>query len=109
MKTNILKTLFAFIAVVMAVSISYAFFKNKSVAPMTGSAVTWYFLGTSASGMKTASNWSTTNPNNPDCGQGSDLPCDITVEASNSSQLQSYLDAHTNAQILAAANDQRPE
>lgn len=66
----------------------------------------WYFNG-SAGQEQVASAWSTTKVPT-DCGTTGNLPCEISVNASNQSQLQSYLSAHTVAQIDAMSAGKRP-
>jgi|GEM_PF-5249329 len=110
MKNRIIKAALSVAALLMVITVSYAFVSKKTQAPEPkAKAVTvWYFVGNAAQ-EQDASYWTTTNPNNPDCGSGTDLPCDISVDASTSSQLQTFLSAHSDAQINALANDLRPE
>jgi len=108
MKNSISKIVLSVLALVMVISVSYAFVAHSSTKSAPKLATTWYFTG-SSSDVRDANFWTTTNPNDPDCGQGSDLPCDLSVDASTSAELQDYLTAHTVKEINDAASDHKPE
>jgi len=69
---------------------------------------TWFFLGNSSQ-MHDADYWEIMDPNYPTCGTGTDLPYDISIDASTKPQLQHYLSLHTDGQTIAIASNLRPE
>ena len=107
MKNRIFKAALSVLALIMIVTISYAFVSKTKKNSPKGTSTIWYFTGT-LSQVQNSSFWTTSNPNDPNCGQGANVPCQLTVDASNSSQLQTYLNAHTVPQIKAAADALKP-
>lgn len=60
----------------------------------------WQFNGTSTSEMKSASEYSEVSGSGPSCDDANVLPCTINVTG----DLQTYLNGHSDAQILAASD-----
>lgn len=108
MNNIIKKVALSLAALMLVISVSYAFVKGSTKASSHKALTDWYFTGNSSQ-IHDAGFWTTTDPNNPDCGQGTDLPCDVSVDASNSTQLQAYLNANSTTQIKNDANSLRPE
>lgn len=67
----------------------------------------WVFTGTSASQIKTASFYSLSSPSPVDCEAQATLPCSISNNATSRTQLQTYLNTKTTAQVMDEANGQR--
>ena len=93
MKKNIFLSALAIVAVA-GVFIFSAFKANES------SPVQYVFDGTSSSQSKSAANYTMLDVNDPEPGcEGTALPCVIEVEGN----LQTWLDARTESQILSEA------
>ncbi|MGF7079047.1 hypothetical protein [Mucilaginibacter sp. UYCu711] len=79
-----------------AIAITQSSFTPAKAAKFSSN---YHFKGTTTAQMKTAANYEVvTSP--PTCDNGGSLPCEID---NISGSLQTWLDARTNAQILAAA------
>ncbi len=101
-----LKINFAILAMIIGVTAAFAF---KPAGPKTikgHTQTTWYFNGSTGQ-VQTASDWSTNNIPD-DCSSTGSLPCSITVDASTQSQLQTFLNSETVAQITNMSVDKRP-
>ncbi|QJD95972.1 hypothetical protein HH214_08825 [Mucilaginibacter robiniae] len=95
-----IKLNFALAAMLAGATAAFAF------TPARHANTNWYFNG-SAGQEQSASAWSTTTVPD-DCAPSGTLPCEISVNASNQTQLQSFLSSHTVAQIDAMSAEKRP-
>jgi hypothetical protein len=100
-----IKVNFAIMAMIIGATAAFAF-KPASALSLNGKRTntTWYFTGVEGQ-VLTASDWSQTSPG--DCQPTGSLPCAITVNAGTQSQLQTYLNGHTEAQIDAESTNKR--
>lgn len=88
---------FAF-ALVLGATIAFTQSAFTSAKPVKASGTEYQFNGTQVSQMKDASQYSAST--SPSCDDANVLPCTINVTGN----LQSWLNSHTDAQILAAAD-----
>lgn len=73
--------------------------------------ITWYYnsSNTSEAQFKTASNWNMTNdPDDSDCFSTGNRPCQITIEATTTEQLQSYLTGLGSTSVLSVSTGRKP-
>lgn len=89
---KIILPLIAALALIMAVAGVFAMNAKKEMSKKTDT--TWYYnsTSTSESSFKSALNWSQSN-DDEDCISNGARPCQLIVPASNSTELQSYLDS----------------
>ena len=69
----------------------------------------WVFTGASTGDMRSASNYSQSDPQPVNCGSIGSLPCTVNLpeEVNSPEALQDYIDTHSNTQILANSPQKR--
>ena len=92
----------------MAVSVSaFAFINSKEGSTANRLETTWHFTGIEAQILDADFYRSTGSPE-PDCASVGDLPCSISVLASDKEELQEFLDGENAEDVTAMAVSKRP-